>query len=98
MRDLVERPRDAFGKKYAEGGLDKVFEKKFTPRISHRKFDGEKEAHLIALCCREAPEGHSGWSIRLLADKVVELNILETVSTEAVRQTLKKTKLNPGKK
>ena len=85
-------------KKYTEGGLDKVFEKKFTPRLSRRKFDGEKEAHLIALCCSAAPEGRSGWSIRLLADKVVELNILETVSREAVRQTLKKTKLNRGKK
>lgn len=85
-------------KKYVEGGLDKVFEKKFTPRISRRKFDGEKEAHLIALCCSEAPDGRSGWSIRLLADKVVELNILESVSREAIRQTLKKTKLSRGKK
>lgn len=85
-------------KKYAEGGIDKVFEKKFTPRASRRKFDGEKEAHLIALCCSEAPEGRSGWSIRLLADKVVELSILETVSRETIRQTLKKTNLSLGKK
>ena len=85
-------------KKYTEGGMDKIFEKKFTPRMSRRKFDGEKEAHLIALCCSEAPEGRSGWSIRLLADKVVEMQILESVSHETIRETLKKTKLSLGKK
>lgn len=85
-------------KKYAEGGMDKVFEKKYTPRISRRKFDGEKEAHLIALCCSKAPEGRSSWSIRLLADKVVELNIVDSVSRETIRQTLKKTRSNRGKR
>ncbi len=83
---------------YAESGLDKVFEKKFTPRPSRRKFDGDKEAHLIALCCSKPPKGRSDWTIRLLSDKVVELQIVESVSRETIRETLKKTKLNLGKK
>jgi transposase len=85
-------------KNYAEGGLEKVFEKKFTPRPSRRKFDGEKEAHLIALCCSKAPKGYSNWTLSLLSDKVVELGIVESVGKETIRETLKKTKLNLGKK
>jgi hypothetical protein len=78
--------------------LEKVFEKKFTPRPSRRKFDGEKEAHLVALCCSKAPKGYSNWTLNLLSDKVVELGIVESVGKETIRETLKKTKLNLGKK
>lgn len=84
--------------KFVEGGLQKVFEKKFTPRYSRRKFDGESEAKLIALCCGKAPEGHARWTLRLLADKAVELEIVDSVSYEGIRETLKKTNLNLGKK
>jgi Homeodomain-like domain len=85
-------------KKYAEGGLDKVFEKPpSTPRMSRRKFDGDKEAQLVVLCCSKAPKGYSDWTLKLLSDKVVELEIVESVSRETIRQTLKKTKLNLGK-
>lgn len=85
-------------KNYAEGGLEKVFEKKFTPRPSRRKFDGDKEAHLVALCCSKPPRGRSDWTIRLLANKVVELGIVDSVSKETIRETLKKMKLNLGRK
>jgi transposase len=88
----VQRVRE----KYANGGLEKVFEKKFTPRLSRRKFKGEEEAKLIALCCSEAPEGYGRWSLRLLADKVVELQIVDEVSYSTIHQTLKKTNLSPG--
>ena len=54
-------------------------------------FDGASEAHLIALSCSKPPEGRSRWTLRLLADKVVELDIVDKVSYETVRQTLKKT-------
>jgi hypothetical protein len=85
-------------KKFSDGGLKSVFEKKFTPRFSRRKFDGEAEARLIAVCCSTPPEGHARWNLRLLADKIVELQILdEKVSYETVRETLKKTNLNLGK-
>lgn len=85
-------------KKFVEGGLKKVFEKKFTPRYSRRKFDGEAEAKLIAICCGEAPKGHARWTLRLLADKAIELEIVDSVSHEAIRETLKKTNLSLGKK
>ena len=85
-------------KKFVEGGLKKVFEKKFTPRYSRRKFDGEAEAKLIAICCSKAPAGYARWTLRMLADKVVECEITETVSHETIRETLKKTNLNLGRK
>lgn len=85
-------------KKFMEGRLEKVFEKKFTPRLSRRKFKGEEEARLVTLCCSEAPEGYARWSLRLLAEKIVELDIMESVSYSTVYQTLKKTNLNRGRK
>lgn len=58
------------------------------------KFDGEKEAHLIALACSQPPDGHAGWTLRLPADKMIELNHFESRSHETVRQVLKKMNLN----
>jgi hypothetical protein len=63
-----------------------------------RKIDGEAEAHLIALACSEAPTGYSRWTLRLLAEQMVVLEYVETISHESVRQVLKKTKLNLGYK
>ena len=88
----IQRVRE----KYVRGGLEKVFEKKFTPRLSRRKFKGEEEAKLITLCCSEAPEGYARWSLRLLADQVVELKIVDKVSYSTIHQTLKKTNLSLG--
>jgi hypothetical protein len=59
---------------------------------------GDEEAHLIALFCSQAPEGHERWTLRMLADKMVELDIVDSVSHETIRQTLKKTNLNRGKR
>ena len=56
-----------------------------------RLLDGRKEARLIALACSEPPEGRARWTLHLLADKMVELNVIENISHETVRQTLKKT-------
>lgn len=61
-----------------------------------RSFDGEREARLVALACTTPPEGHASWTVRLLADKVVELKILEKVSYSTVSRVLKKTRSNPG--
>lgn len=85
-------------KKFIDGGLEEVFKKKFTPRYSRRKFDGEGEARLIAICCSEAPEGRARWTLKLLADKVVELNIVDNISEDTIGRVLKKTNLNLGKK
>lgn len=61
-----------------------------------RKLDGEVEAHLVALRCSEAPEGRGRWTLRLLADQMVELGHVEQLSHESVRQVLKKTNYSPG--
>jgi transposase len=65
-------------------------------RPSRRRLDGHAEARLIALACESAPDGYQRWSLRLLADKAVELNIVEHISPETVRQTLKKTNSSRG--
>lgn len=81
----VERTR----KRFVEGGLEWALEEQPRPGAA-RKLDGRQEAHLIALACSEAPEGHQRWSLRLLADKLVQLEIVDSVSHETVRQTLKR--------
>ena len=64
----------------------------------HRKLDDRGEAHLIALACSPAPEGHDHWTLRLLAGKVVELGLTSSMSHEGVRRRLKKTRSSPGKR
>lgn len=68
------------------------------PATTHRRrvLDGEQEAYLIALACSPAPEGQGRWTLRLLAERVVELGYVESVSHETVRQTLKKTSSSRG--
>lgn len=61
-----------------------------------RKLDGEVQAHLVALCCGDPPPGHARWTLRLLAEKAVELELVESVSHEGVRQVLKKTSSSRG--
>ena len=76
-------------------GMEAVFTRKRRPHPAiQRIFDGEAEAKLIALACSEPPEGHGRWTIRLLADKVVELNIVETAHFNTIARTLKKTNLS----
>jgi transposase len=85
-RSTVERTR----KRFVEGNLSRALNDDPRPG-KQRKLDGRGEAHLIALACSEAPEGHARWSLRLLADKLVELEVVESISPETVRQVLKKT-------
>jgi len=88
----IERLR----KRFVEDGLQIALEGKPREVFKEKIFDGKVESQLIALRCQEAPSGHSGWSLRLLADKMIELNYVESISHETVRQILKKTKLSPG--
>lgn len=84
-RSTVERTR----KRLVEGGLDKALNE--DPRPGQRvKLEGKAEAHLVALACSDAPGGRAHWPLRLLADKLVELGVVESVSHETIRQTLKK--------
>jgi len=84
-------------KRFVEEGFAAALYRKPVTNVHRRKITGDEEAHLIALCCSQAPEGHARWTLRMLADKMVELDIVESVSHETVRQTLKKTNLSHGK-
>ena len=81
-----------------EEGLEAALNRKKHSRGKPLTFDGEKEAHLIALCCSKPPEGKQRWTMRLLSDKVIELKIVDNATPATVWRTLKKTKLNLGKK
>lgn len=84
--------------RFVEEGLDIALNGHERERVCKRKADGDFEAHLVALSCSEPPEGQAQWSLRLLADKVVELGYVESVSYETIRRVLKKTKSSPGGK
>ena len=89
----IERVR----KQLVEEGFDAVLSRrKYTQKVSRKKIDGDVEAHLVALSCSEPPPGRARWTLRLLADSIVELGYVQSISHEAVRQTLKKTNLNRG--
>ena len=90
----IERVRQ----KFVEQGLEAVLTRQRGSRIYKRLLDGQQEAQLIAMACGEKPEGRSRWTLRLLAEQMVALNHVETISYETVRQTLKKTNSNLGDK
>jgi len=81
---------------FVEGGLDAALHRTAPNRVSPRRLDGAAEAHLIALACGDPPAGRERWTLRLLADELVRLEVVETVSHETVRQTFKQTPSNPG--
>jgi transposase len=95
--DVTVQTIEKIRKQLVEEGFDAVLSRHpYTQKVSRKKIDGDVEAHLIALCCSEPPKGRVRWTLRLLADKVVELGYVDRISYEAVRQTLKKTNLNLG--
>jgi hypothetical protein len=77
-------------------GLDAALQRKLPDRVYPRTLDGVGEAQLVALTCSTPPEGAGRWSLRLLADRMVELGYTETIAHETVRRTLKKTNSSPG--
>ncbi len=85
------RTIDRVKKKFVEKGFEAALENSPTTRVYERKADGDTEAHLIALSCSKPPKGFSRWSLRLLADKMVEMKYVEDISYETVRRVLKKT-------
>jgi hypothetical protein len=84
------RKIDRVKKRFVEDGIDVALNNKKKIRTRAKKTDGDFEAHLIALSCSDPPEGFARWSLRLLADKVVELNYIDSISHETVRGILKK--------
>ncbi len=88
----IERVRQRFVEQGIEAALNRQVQQKRKPR----RLDGEQEAHLIAMVCGPTPAGQGRWTLRLLAERMVELGYVESVSHETVRQTLKKTNLSLG--
>ena len=80
---------------YVEAGLETALERKTPARVYPRALDGAGEAHLLALACGAPPDGQQRWTLRLLADELVRLEVVQTVSYETVRRTLKKTSFSP---
>ena len=79
-------------KRFVEEGLDAAIERKKQYRLSRQRvLDGEKEAKLVAVCCSKAPSGRTRWTLRMLGDELVRLEIVDSISHETIRQTLKKT-------
>ena len=91
------RTIDRIKKKFIEEGFEGVLERRPSSRIYETKTDGDVEAKLVTLCCSEPPKGFAKWSLRLLADKMVELKYVESISHVTVRSVLKKTNLSLGK-
>lgn len=91
------RTIDRVKKKFIEDGLEACLERRPTTREYERKTDGEVEAKLVTLCCSEPPKGFAKWSLRLLADKMVELKYVDSISYVTVRNVLKKMNLSLGK-
>jgi len=89
----IERVR----KQLVEEGFDAVLSRReYKQKVSRKKIDGDMEVRLIALSCSDPPKGRARWTLRLLAETVVELGYVENISHEAIRQTLKKTNLSRG--
>lgn len=91
------RTIDRVKKKFIDEGFEPCLERRPTTREYEKKTDGDVEAKLVTLCCSDPPKGFAKWSLRLLADKMVELKYVESISHVTVRSILKKTNLSLGK-
>jgi len=91
------RTIDRIKRKCVEGGVEHALERVESRRIYEKKVDGDLEAKIVQLCCSEPPQGFAKWTLRMLADKVVELGYVDKLSHVSVYNTLKKTNLNLGK-
>ncbi len=88
----VSRVRQLF----VEEGLEAALIRKPHKRVKPRSLDGEQEAKLVAICCSQAPEGRARWTLKLLSNQLVEMEVVESIATETVRLTLKKMNLSLG--
>ena len=82
-------------KRFVEEGLEAALSERMRPG-RERVLDGKQEAYLVALACSKPPEGRASWTMQLLADRLVELQIVESISDETVRRTLKRGRSNRG--
>ncbi len=91
------RTIDRVKKRFIEEGFEEVLERRASSRVYDIKIDGDVEAKLVKLCCSEPPPGFAKWSLRLLADKMVELQYVDSISHVSIGNVLKKTNLSLGK-
>lgn len=95
--EVNQRTVERLRQRFVEQGLDAALGRKKQDRPSRpQTLDGKAEARLIAVACSQPPQGRARWTLRLLADKLVALEIVDTVSTETIRRTLKKTSSSRG--
>ena len=92
------RTIDRVKKRFAEEGLESALKRKKSSRVYDTKLDGDVEAKLVQLCCSDPPQGYAKWSLRMLADKMVELDYVESISHVSVGTILKKTNLSLGRR
>jgi len=92
-----ERTIDRIKKKFIDEGFERVLERRPSSQNYTKKMDGDTEAKLVQLCCSKPPKGYNKWSLRLLADKMVELKYVDYISHVTVHKVLKKTNLSLGK-
>jgi hypothetical protein len=93
--NISMRKIDRVKKRFVEEGLEVALNGKESERVYSKKVDGDLEAHLVAISCSKPPEGFARWTLRLLADKVVELGYVEDISHETIRRTLKNNEIKP---
>jgi len=91
------RTIDRVKKRFIEEGFEAVLERRASSRVYDVKIDGDVEAKLVKLCCSEPPPGFAKWSLRLLADKMIELQYVDSISYVSVGNVLKKMNLSLGK-
>ena len=96
--DVSTKKVEQLKKRFVEEGFEAALYRKPVTNAHRRTITGDEAAHLIALCCRQAPEGQERWTLRMLADNMVALDVLASVSHETIRRTLKKMHVNPGKR
>jgi len=93
---IGDRTIDRLKKKFIEEGFESVLKRRPSIQRYKKKIDGDLEAKLVTLCCSKPPKGYAKWSLRLLADQMIELNYIDYISHVSVGEVLKKTNLNLG--
>lgn len=94
--DLGLRTVERIRERLVLEGMESALNRRLPRKTKEKKIDGDVEAHLIALACGKPPKGQVRWTLRLLADRMVVLDYIDSISHEGVRKTLKKTKLSLG--
>lgn len=97
MLQITTKTVERLKQRFVEEGFEACMDRRPYPEVKEIKTDGDFEAHLVATSCSKAPEGYTRWSLRMLADRMIQLKYVESVSHETIRQVLKKTKLSRGK-